>query len=78
MRNYLFAAAATAVVCGVTASPGARAADKCDPGAVAKKYPSLAGKTILLYAEQGFGDSATQQIGHLRHLRACIHCPGTN
>jgi polar amino acid transport system substrate-binding protein len=46
MRSVLFAAAAVALICGVAAVPGARAADTCDPGGVAKKYPSLAGKTV--------------------------------
>jgi polar amino acid transport system substrate-binding protein len=46
MRSFLFLAAAVTVICGVAVASGARAADKCNPGAVAKKNPSLAGKTI--------------------------------
>jgi polar amino acid transport system substrate-binding protein len=44
MRSFLFAAAAAALIFGL--APVARAADKCDPAAVATKYPSLAGKTF--------------------------------
>jgi polar amino acid transport system substrate-binding protein len=46
MRSFLFAAIAVALMCGAFAATDAQAADTCDPGAVAKKYPSLAGKTI--------------------------------
>jgi polar amino acid transport system substrate-binding protein len=45
MRSFLFAAAAIFAGGAFTAS-AAFAAEKCEPGAVAGKYPSLAGKTI--------------------------------
>jgi polar amino acid transport system substrate-binding protein len=48
MRSVLFAAAALALICGPIPAPTARAADKCDPTAVATKYPSLVGKTIRI------------------------------
>ena len=46
MRRLIFAAAAAALICGPFAAPAARAGDKCQPEALASKYPSLAGKTI--------------------------------
>jgi len=46
MRRLIFAAAAAALICGPFLAPGASAADKCQPEALASKYPSLAGKTI--------------------------------
>ena len=46
MRSFLFAAGAAALIFGAAAAPGTRAAEKCDPAAVATKYPLLAGKTI--------------------------------
>ena len=46
MRSFLFAAIAVALIGGAFAATDAQAADTCDPGAVAKKYPSLAGKTV--------------------------------
>lgn len=59
MRSFLFLAA-VAVICGVAVASGARAADKCDPGAVAKKYPSLAGKTIRVAQDPQGGPPYTR------------------
>jgi polar amino acid transport system substrate-binding protein len=46
MRSLIFAAAAAALICGPFAAARAWAADKCEPAALATKYPSLVGKTI--------------------------------
>ena len=59
MRSFLFLAA-VAVICGVAVASGPRAADKCDPGAVAKKYPSLAGKTIRVAQDPQGGPPYTR------------------
>jgi len=46
MRSLIFRATAAALIGWSFAVPLARAADKCEPAALAAKYPSLAGKTI--------------------------------
>ena len=45
MRSFIFAAAAI-LAGGAFAVSAGWAAEKCDPGALAGKYPSLVGKTI--------------------------------
>ena len=45
MRSFIFAAAAI-LAGGVFAVSAVWAAEKCEPGALAGKYPSLVGKTI--------------------------------
>jgi len=46
MRSLIFGAVAAALMMGTFAVPPASAAGKCEPEALAAKYPSLAGKTI--------------------------------
>lgn len=40
--------ATSALILALSCATAAQAADKCEPGAVAKKYPTLAGKTVRI------------------------------
>jgi polar amino acid transport system substrate-binding protein len=85
MRNLIFAAAIAASAAAVFASPPAVAAEaKCEPGALATKYPSLVGKTIKV-AQDGEGPPYTyrdpENFDHLIGLdadlvRAAFTCIG--
>jgi polar amino acid transport system substrate-binding protein len=47
-KCLVLAWATSALVLALSCTTTAQAADKCNPGAVAKKYPTLAGKTVRI------------------------------
>ena len=85
MRNLIFATAMAVLALGVAASrPAAAAEAKCEPAALATKYPSLVGKTIRV-AQDGEGPPYTYRdpadFNHLIGLdadlvRATFECIG--
>jgi polar amino acid transport system substrate-binding protein len=85
MRNLMFTAALALLAAAVLTSPPATAADaKCEPAALATKYPSLVGKTIKV-AQDGEGPPYTyrdpENFDHLIGLdadlvRAAFACIG--
>lgn len=68
MRQGMLGAARVAVLAaGALGASASMAADKCEPGAVAKKYPALAGKTVRIGQSPtsppyAFLESATSEV----------------
>jgi polar amino acid transport system substrate-binding protein len=85
-KSLLLAWAASALVLGLWCTTAAQAADKCEPAAVAKKYPTLAGKTVRIGQSPttppyAFLESATSEqhtgldADMARAVFACIGVP---